>query len=351
MDIRNLYHELEIIKENENKRLVLVRNKIDHLLYLKREIPAYNKEVYYQLAKNQIKQIPKIYQLQEIGNKIVVIEEYINASTLEEYVLNNKINKQESLLIFKQICNIVKELHNLKPPVIHRDIKPSNIFYDGSKVHLFDFDISRNYQGDKNKDTYILGSVGYAAPEQFGFRQTNQQSDIYALGVLLNFILTKKLPNEKIYDGFESKVINKAINIDPKQRYESVSMMLEDLNLEDKSFKLKYYLINLPGFKTNSLIKKILALAGYILIFLVCMISEMTVDNKVLTGFNLWLNRILVFIVLMTIILFAGNYLEIWNRCFLAKSKSKLVRVIGIVVTATAWIFLEAFIVGSINSI
>ena len=262
MDIRNLYHELEIIKENENKRLVLVKNKIDHLLYLKREIPAYNKEVYYQLAKNQIKQIPKIYQLQEIGNKIVVIEEYINANTLEEYVLNNKINKQESLLIFKQICNIVKELHNLKPPVIHRDIKPSNIFYDGSKVHLFDFDISRNYQGDKNKDTYILGSVGYAAPEQFGFRQTNQQSDIYALGVLLNFILTKKLPNEKIYDGFESKVINKAINIDPKQRYESVSMMLEDLNLEDKSFKLKYYLINLPGFKTNSLIKKILALAG-----------------------------------------------------------------------------------------
>ena len=128
MDIRNLYHELEIIKENENKRLVLVKNKIDHLLYLKREIPAYNKEVYYQLAKNQIKQIPKIYQLQEIGNKIVVIEEYINASTLEEYVLNNKINKQESLLIFKQICNIVKELHNLKPPVIHRDIKPSNIF-------------------------------------------------------------------------------------------------------------------------------------------------------------------------------------------------------------------------------
>ena len=142
MDIRNLYHELEIIKENENKRLVLVKNKIDHLLYLKREIPAYNKEVYYQLAKNQIKQIPKIYQLQEIGNKIVVIEEYINANTLEEYVLNNKINKQESLLIFKQICNIVKELHNLKPPVIHRDIKPSNIFYDGSKVHLFDFDIS-----------------------------------------------------------------------------------------------------------------------------------------------------------------------------------------------------------------
>ena len=146
-------------------------------------------------------------------------------------------------------------------------------------------------------------------------------------------------------------MINKAINIDSKQRYESVSMMLVDLNLEDKSFKLKYYLINLPGFKTNSLIKKILALAGYILIFLVCMISEMTVDNKVLSGFDLWLNRILVFIVLMTIILFAGNYLEIWNRCFLAKSKSKLVRVIGIVVTATAWIFLEAFIVGCINSI
>lgn len=351
MDIRNLYYELEIIKENENKRLVLVRNRIDHLLYLKREIPRYNKEVYYQLAKSHVKCIPKIYHLQEIDNKIVVIEEYINSSTLEEYVLNNKISKQEALKIFKQLCNIVKQLHDLKPPVIHRDIKPSNIFYDGSKVYLFDFDISRNYQNDKNKDTYILGSVGYAAPEQFGFRQTNQQSDIYALGVLLNFILTKKLPNEGIYDGFESKVIHKAINIDPKQRYENVSMMLVDLDLEDNGYNLRYYLINLPGFRNNSLIKKILALAGYILIFLVCMVSEMTIDNEILTGFDLWINRILVFFIIMTGILFAGNYLEIWEHCFFAKSKLKIMRVTGIIVTAIAWMFLEIFIIGCINSI
>ncbi|WRK54279.1 hypothetical protein SD457_04580 [Coprobacillaceae bacterium CR2/5/TPMF4] len=66
MDIRNLYHELEIIKENENKRLVLVRNKIDHLLYLKREIPAYNKEVYYQLAKIKLNKFLKFTSFKKL---------------------------------------------------------------------------------------------------------------------------------------------------------------------------------------------------------------------------------------------------------------------------------------------
>lgn len=351
MDIRNLYYELEIVKENENNRLVLVRNRIDRLLYLKREIPSYNKQVYHQLAKAHIRYTPEIFHVQEIDNKIVVIEEYINSSTLEEYILNNKINKQEALKIFKQLCNIVKQLHDLTPPLIHRDIKPSNIFYDGSKVYLFDFDISRNYQNNQSKDTYILGSVGYAAPEQFGFSQTSQQSDIYALGVLLNFILTKKLPNERLYDGYESKVIHKAINIDPKQRYENVSMMLKELNLEDNDDKLRYYLINIPGFRNNSLIKKILAFAGYTLIFSLCMVSEMTIDNVLLTGLDLWINRILVFFIIMTTILFAGNYLEIWEQCFFAKSKLKIIRIMGIIVTAIACVFLMIFVIGGINNI
>ena len=62
MDICELYDELEVIKENKYKKLSLVRNQIDHLLYLKREIAAHNKEIYYQLAKNDSKYWPKIYQ-------------------------------------------------------------------------------------------------------------------------------------------------------------------------------------------------------------------------------------------------------------------------------------------------
>ena len=96
----------------------------------------------------------------------------------------------------------------------------------------------------------------------------------------------------------------------------------------------------------------IISIIIIVLLFILLLLKQIVFDAEInYFDYGLSLLVTLVFIVLMTIILFAGNYLEIWNRCFLAKSKSKLVRVIGIVVTATAWIFLEAFIVGSINSI
>ena len=119
MDIRDLYQELEIIKETKNKRIILVRSKIDRLLYLKKELPLNNKAIYQQLQQLKIKQIPKIYQLQESDDGIIVIEEYINAISLEEYCLNHDLNRKEVLEIFKQLCLIVANLHQQNPPIIH----------------------------------------------------------------------------------------------------------------------------------------------------------------------------------------------------------------------------------------
>ena len=109
-------------------------------------------------------------------------------------------------------------------------LKPENIFYDGKKVILFDFDIARNFTENQKRDTTVLGSQGYAAPEQFGFYQTDERSDIYSLGVLYHVLLTNQLPRAYDYQGVEKEVINKMIAIDPQSRYQSVNEIIKDLD-------------------------------------------------------------------------------------------------------------------------
>ncbi len=349
MDISEQYDELEIIKENEYKKISLVRSQIDHLLYLKREIIDYNKEIYKQLVNIDSIYLPKIYKVQEKNNKITVIEEYINAPTLEEILLNEHISKEKAINIFCEVCKAVQELHQLVPPIIHRDIKPGNIFYDHGKIYLFDFDISRNYQIQKNKDTRILGSVGYAAPEQFGFGQSNKQSDIYALGVLLNVLLNNKLPNESMYMGSENRVIRKAISIDPVQRYASVDEMITDLGIKCKKYDLTSLFLNLPGIRNDLKIKKILALIGYICLFMFCISAPVTYDGVLATGAIAWLERLYMYVMFMTIILVAGDYCDVHKQCFFYDTNYKIVRVIGIIISIVLLIFLELICLGVIG--
>ena len=351
MDIRDLYQELEIIKETKNKRIVLVRSKIDRLLYLKKELPLNNKAIYQQLQQLKNKHIPKIYQLQESDDGIIVIEEYINAISLEEYCLNHDLNRKEVLEIFKQLCLIVANLHQQKPPIIHRDIKPSNIFYLHQKIYLFDFDISRNFKDAKKQDTVLLGSVGYASPEQYGFGQSSQQSDIYALGILLNFLFTKTLPNEKLATGVERTVIEKATNLDPKSRYNSVIEMMQALNIDSKEYLIKKLVVDLPGLKNNSVMKKFLAICGYLILIFSCLTTDLTSNGVLLTGINLWLNRLIILGIVITIILFAGNYMDIRNSCFFSQSKSLVLKIFGIIITVFAWILVEILIFTIISNV
>ena len=95
----------------------------------------------------------------------------------------------------RQLCNVLSFLHTQTPPIIFRDLKPSNIMVarDGN-IKLIDFGIARHFKPGKQADTEALGTVGYAAPEQYGANQTTQRSDIYALGVTLHELLTRHHP-------------------------------------------------------------------------------------------------------------------------------------------------------------
>ncbi|GJM69316.1 hypothetical protein HMSSN036_15320 [Paenibacillus macerans] len=98
----------------------------------------------------------------------------------------------ETLIRFGlQIAEGLHYLHTHRPPVIHRDVKPSNLLVDGKgQVRFIDFGIARTYSPDKAEDTVQLGTVGFAAPEQYGGRQSDGRADLYSLGAVLLYLGT-----------------------------------------------------------------------------------------------------------------------------------------------------------------
>ena len=91
------------------------------------------------------------------------------------------------------------------------------------------FDASRIFKSDTNQDTQILGTTGYAAPEQYGIAQTDERADIYSLGVLLNIMLTGKHPSKELASGRLGRIVQKCTMVNPKKRYKSVLYLMEAL--------------------------------------------------------------------------------------------------------------------------
>ena len=123
------------------------------------------------LKDNPIKNTPRIYEVIEDSNQLIVLEEYISGTTLQQILDEQKVLKEEQVEnIIRQLCSILLELHKAHPPIIHRDIKPSNIIIspDGV-VKLIDMNAAKWNRNHSGRDTALIGTVGYAAPEQYGF--------------------------------------------------------------------------------------------------------------------------------------------------------------------------------------
>ncbi len=131
-----------------------------------------------------------------------------------------------------QLCDILGYLHHREAPVIHRDVKPQNVIVrpDG-RITLIDFDIARVHRGDRDTDTMFFGTLAYAPPEQYGFSQTDERADIYALGVLLRWLLTgstRENPNVRVY-GPLAKIIARCTAFAPKDRYSDAAQVKQAL--------------------------------------------------------------------------------------------------------------------------
>ncbi|HWP97512.1 MAG TPA: protein kinase [Syntrophomonadaceae bacterium] len=144
-----------------------------------------------------------------------LVMEYINGITLKEVVeQRGPIPESDVLDWTRQLCEILTYLHSQKPPIIFRDLKPANIMLTPEgQIKLIDFGIARNFRQGNTADTTAYGSHGFAPPEQYGQNQTDERSDIYALGATLHYLLTGIDPGHTPFD-FESP--SKFVKVSPK---------------------------------------------------------------------------------------------------------------------------------------
>lgn len=144
--------------------------------------------------------LPRIYDYFEERGHWYLVMDFIEGATLEarlHHAHQGKLPMRETVAIGIQLCNVLSYLHTRQPPIIFRDLKPANVMLTPENtLYLIDFGISRRFKPGQAKDTMLLGSPGYAAPEQYGKAQTTPQSDIYSLGATLHQVLSGRDPTQ-----------------------------------------------------------------------------------------------------------------------------------------------------------
>lgn len=171
--------------------------------------------------------VPKLYGLYNIEGQRGLIREYIEGETLLDYYQKRgRLPCSEVLDIAVKLCGILERLHLHNPPIIHRDIKAENIIRTPEgEIYLIDFGISRAFDEAAERDTCIMGTPAYASPEQFGFRQTDERSDIYSFGCLLHELSTGE---RDLSEGNPEKpsalegIIKKCTRFSPEDRFRNV---------------------------------------------------------------------------------------------------------------------------------
>ncbi len=265
------YETLTTLGGQDKEKVLLVKDRRTGKIAVKKYVSAQGAMLYERLGGIQNRHMAKVYETASDGKSGVVIEEFINGVTLGKYLEERRIlNPVEVCYIMTQLCEALVQIH--ENGIVHRDLNPENIMIsEDGIVKLIDFGIARTVKEDRGKDTAILGTVGYAAPEQFGFTQSDERTDIYALGVLMNVMLTGQLPGQQIYwPGTPlGAVIQKCLEIDPNKRFQKISQLQNQLNLsinaENEDQKGKGCKVaGVPGFRTGVLWKNIVASCGYI---------------------------------------------------------------------------------------
>lgn len=209
--------ELEkVLKTGGHGSVCLVRDKETKTRYIYREFQG-SGEVYQKLLEISSAYLPKVYDLSEQDGHVFVLEEYVQGDTLAFLLEAGPLKESYAKEIAMQICKALGILHN--SGIVHRDIKPENIIVRGSEAVLIDFDAARRMKPENRSDTQIMGTTGYAAPEQYGFSQTDARADIYSLGIVFNEMLTTQHPSKQLAQGNFRPVIERCTEMNMDKRY------------------------------------------------------------------------------------------------------------------------------------
>lgn len=216
----SVYKEEALFNGREN--IIVVTHRETGEYYFKKLLTAYDKSIYSYLMEHPVRNMPRIVDIFESKVCLIVIEECIAGKTLAKILEDGPMSLEQTVYVAKNVCRILDELHSLDVPIIHRDIKPSNIMIAGDgEVYVLDVNVAKWYDSEKSDDTRYMGTQFYAAPEQvgFGLYSSSPKTDIYAVGMMLNVMLTGEFPKEKKAEGPIWDIINRCISLDADNRY------------------------------------------------------------------------------------------------------------------------------------
>lgn len=182
--------------------------------------------------------LPQVVETFEQLGKYFLVMEFVPGQTLQHVLEGTPgfLPEERVRVWARQIFDVINYLHSQNPPIIYRDIKPANVMLlEGTeRIKLIDFGIARFHKAGKNRDTEAFGTAGYAPPEQYGKGQTDQRSDVYALGATLHYLLTKHDPGLNPFNWLPARQYNPAISaqmdsalqralmLDPQRRFQTI---------------------------------------------------------------------------------------------------------------------------------
>lgn len=334
-ELRLSYYK-QVADINAEHSIYLVQDIRTKEFYVKKQLTVYNAAIYRYLQAHPIANTPRIYLVEEDSKVLTVIEEFIPGDTLEEILARcGSLPEAQVVSIVTQLCQILSAFHSCNPAIVNRDIKPSNIkLTPDGVVKLLDMNAAKWSNSQADKDTVLLGTQGYAAPEQYGFAPSSILTDIYSVGVLMNVMLTGELPNKRLADGRLGNIIRKCVELSPAARYQSVAELQTALcglsgNVSTAPRgKANWMRLLPPGFRNKNVIKWLLSALGYAMLFSICL--DLQVENA--GPLELLLNRVMITLTSLCIVFFNGNYLGVHQKFFMTRSKRRWVRWLGMVV-------------------
>ena len=145
--------------------------------------------------------------------RMIVLEEFVPGDTLSSLLEGGPLKPAQVRSVAMQVCRGLYVLHSMG--WVHRDVKPDNVIIYGDRAVLTDCDAARKPSPEKERDTRVLGTVGYAPPEQYGISETDERADIYAMGVLINEMLTGEHPSQTLAGGRWGRIVSRCTMIHP----------------------------------------------------------------------------------------------------------------------------------------
>ena len=220
----------ELAPLNAAHGVMLVRHAESGLLFVKKTLTNYQLSIYERLKARPFEGMPQVIEAVEDDGCLIVIETYLSGRNLQEILDEQGVFPPERVRnIALALCRILVPLHGAG--IVHRDIKPSNVILTaGDSVRLLDLDAARIYKPGETRDTRLIGTKGYAAPEQYGFGASTPATDIYALGILMNVLLTGQFPREQLTaDPAMRVIIERCTRLEPSERFASAGELAGSL--------------------------------------------------------------------------------------------------------------------------